>query len=153
LIVFTIVSFFVSIALNVIYFTGTTLFGLHVFAPVTHSLHYNHTFLAESKLAVCVWAVIFAWQLLWLAYGVTTIFRKSSSDFLYKYPPVMHWLVYVNFSLANVLYVLALVFWSRDLNMVCFFLNKFVFQCLDYFNLVFFFNKLDWDDLRGPGID
>lgn len=46
---------------------------------------------------------LYVWQALWLIYGSTTIIRKSSDDYFYKYPPVMHWIVYANFLISNLL--------------------------------------------------
>ena len=120
LVAFTLVVFLCSIALNIIYFTGATLFGLNIFAVgngTTSSIDHT-TFFNESKLAFYLWIFIFVWQFFWLCYGLTTIFRKSSSDYLYKYPPVMHWLVYFNFSLANILYITSLIFWSHNLSII-----------------------------------
>jgi hypothetical protein len=119
LIVFTILIFLCSIVLNFLYITGSSLFGVHLFLDNTNNLFNNSkTFLNQSHIAVIVWGLIFSWQLSWLCYGISTIFRKSSSDYLYKYPPVMHWLIYFNFSFANILYISSLVFWSRNLNIV-----------------------------------
>jgi hypothetical protein len=57
----------------------------------------------NSELFHFIWYIIYAWQGLWLIYGLTTILRKSSDDYLYKYPPVMHWLIYTNFLITNIL--------------------------------------------------
>ena len=57
----------------------------------------------RSKWFYYVWYFIYAWQGLWLIYGLTTILRKSSDDYLYKYPPTMHWLIYTNFIISNIL--------------------------------------------------
>ena len=71
---------------------------------------------------------------MWLIYGVTTICRKSSSDYLYKYPPVMHWLIYLNFSVINVLNVITLLFWSKQLFMVDLHLHNKNFKTVHIFN-------------------
>lgn len=50
-----------------------------------------------------IWYLIYIWQAVWLLYGLTTILRKSSDDYFYKYPPIMHWLIYTNLTISNLL--------------------------------------------------
>ena len=57
----------------------------------------------QSNWFYYIWYSTYAWQALWLIYGLTTILRKSSDDYFYKYPPVMHWLIYTNFLISNLL--------------------------------------------------
>lgn len=47
-----------------------------------------------------VWSTIFIYQIIWLVYGITTIFRKSDGGFLYYAPPYMPPQLYIFFSLA-----------------------------------------------------
>jgi hypothetical protein len=90
---------------------GFSFFGIEIFK--VNSIDYPH-FLTPSLWIVDIWIFIFIWQLAWLVYGISTIFRKSSSDYLYKYPPVMHWLIYLNFGIANIINILTLILWNQQ---------------------------------------
>jgi hypothetical protein len=113
LIIFTLITFILSVILNVLNLTGTSFFGNKIFnAELNKTLSTNdlETDMKPSISITYLWILILFWQCLWLIYGVTTIFRKSSSDYFYKYPPVMHWLVYLNFAITNILHVVCLFF-------------------------------------------
>lgn len=116
LIIFTIVTFLFSIVLNLINYLDVSLFGYRIFeSSAKDVIDTFETYMSPSGCFYFTWVIIFGWQVLWLAYGVATIFRTSSSDYLYKYPPVMHWLVYLSFAAINVLNVICLFLWSYKL--------------------------------------
>lgn len=131
LIIITILVFLLSLALNIINATGSKVFDLDLF-PVSSYKVFNvfHTSLASSLWITYMWVLIFAWQAAWLVYGVTTIFRTSSSDYFYKYPPVMHWLIYLNFSITNLLHLVCLGLWTRKLFVFATFYTAFMFISL-----------------------
>lgn len=116
LIISTVLTFMLSLILNFVNLTGSKFFGFNVFPTTSYKVFgLFHTNLASSLWITYMWILIFAWQLAWLIYGVSTIFRKSSSDYFYKYPPVMHWLIYLNFSVTNIIHLACLILWSRKL--------------------------------------
>lgn len=116
LILITIVIFLVSIFLNTLDSTDSSIFGVKIFGHTSYkSFLVNPTELTYSIWLANFWIVIYIWQLAWLIYGLTTICRKSSSDYLYKYPPVMHWIIYLNFIISNILHVGCIYFWSNNL--------------------------------------
>lgn len=119
LIVFSVVTCLLAFVLNIIFHVGGSIFGFKLFQ---HSLRViseeNQTDIIVSKWYYFLWIIVFLWEMTWLGYGVSTIFRKSSSDYLYKYPPIMHWFVYFNFSLSSLLYIACMIFWSRNLFLI-----------------------------------
>lgn len=131
LIIFTVLTFLLSLVLNIVNATGSKFFGLDIFPQTSYNVFtLFNTNLASSLWITYMWVIIFIWQAAWLVYGVTTIFRKSSSDYLYKYPPVMHWLVYLNFSITNILHLICLTLWSRKLFGFATFYTAFMFISL-----------------------
>jgi len=119
LIVFTVLTFLLTLVLNILNSIGLKIFVINSSDFLQSPFHVFQTFLATnlatSLWITYMWIFIFIWQAAWLAYGVSTIFRKSSSDYLYKYPPVMHWLIYLNFSITNLLHIFCLTLWSQNL--------------------------------------
>lgn len=131
LIICTVLTFLLSLVLNIVNITGSKFLGFDIFPETTHQVFSLFpTSLASSLWISYMWIVIFIWQAAWLVYGITTIFRKSSSDYLYKYPPVMHWLVYLNFSITNILHLVCLSLWSRKLFGFATFYTAFMFISL-----------------------
>lgn len=131
LIVSTVLIFLLSLTVNIVNATGSKFFGLDIF-PETSDQVFSlfHTDLASTLWITYMWIVIYIWQGAWLVYGVTTIFRKSSSDYFYKYPPVMHWLIYLNFSITNILHLVSLGLWSHKLFGFATFYTAFMFISL-----------------------
>ncbi len=72
----------------------------------------------STRWLAIILVIIFAWQVAWLCYGVTTIFRKTSYGFLYVAPGYMHPSVYWCFSCANLCCVATLILLYFDINNV-----------------------------------
>ncbi len=62
-----------------------------------------------ARWGFSVWIIVFSWQLLWLLYGISTIFRKTSYGYLYIAPGYMHPSIYWCFICANVASVITMV--------------------------------------------
>ena len=59
--------------------------------------------------------MIYAWQVAWLIYGISTIFRKTSYGYLYVAPGHMHPSIYMVFSLNLLANIAWLLLWDRML--------------------------------------
>ena len=63
-----------------------------------------------------IWTTIYAWQAVWLLYGLTTICRRmrNTGSYLYVYPPLIPKLTYIFFILNNVVVTVWIFLWDRE---------------------------------------
>lgn len=102
--------------------TSTIVFSLACYHTVLNIAKENAkrpNEVVHSKWILVLSVLITIWQAIWLIYGLTSIIRKSASDFFYKYPPVMHWMIYANFIAANILNFFSYVLWTERVYLVC----------------------------------
>lgn len=69
--------------------------------------------MTPSKWSYWAWAVIYAWQFIWLVYGLSTICREGVDSYLYCYPAYFPTSIYVVFTLNNILNMLWMFLFDR----------------------------------------
>ena len=82
---------------------------------------------ASMRWILALLLVVYTWQLLWLIYGITTVFRKSSSGFLYIEPGHMPPSVYWCFTGTNVCAVISVLLETYDQTAVASTVSAMVF--------------------------
>lgn len=140
----TIVIFLLSLITNAINSSGSLLFGLRLYSKSENSEKILADQFSTYHWLNYVWYFIYIYQFAWLCYGVSTIFRKSSSDYLYKYPPVMHWIIYLNFSLANILNYFCSLLWEHSYYGLTTFYSGLIFVSLYIAAFVSLFKLSDY---------
>ncbi|XP_002737959.1 uncharacterized protein LOC100368081 [Saccoglossus kowalevskii] len=68
-----------------------------------------------------IWGVIYTWNILWLIYALTTIFRKNGTDYVYVRPQVLSPMFYATFSLNLGLNIGWLILFDREYLLVSLF--------------------------------
>ena len=74
---------------------------------------YYSTDITPAGWTFSIWGVIYAWQILWLAYSLSTLCRQTNYGYVYRNPnhqPAIFYLIYVINMAANVCWLLL---WDR----------------------------------------
>ncbi|XP_002737958.1 uncharacterized protein LOC100367931 [Saccoglossus kowalevskii] len=80
-----------------------------------------YTEITPAGWTFSIWGVIYTWNILWLIYALTTIFRKNGTDYVYVRPRVLTPLFYATFSLNLGLNIGWLILFDREYLLVSLF--------------------------------
>lgn len=111
LIVTTCVVFVVVLAMNGLAAGG----GGGIFLNNTGDISNKYyTTVTPAGWTFIIWGFIYTWQVLFLVYGVSTIFRQGVDGYLYYSPMIMPYSIYIIYIFSSVVNVIWLILWDRE---------------------------------------